>query len=174
MRETQRSMGRPADNMPWWVQAQLGQHRSADSTPVTVHAPWPTLPPSSAVLPPVPTVSSLPAPQSTFLYASLLRQLGHQAVSDLLGLSPGSRPLDPASEAAAAALAAAVAQLRQAAGVYDYLAKQVLPAMFLTIKGDRWVGAGVLGLRGLGAMYVDSWWWCCTEALCCVGLDSVT
>jgi hypothetical protein len=58
----------------------------------------------------------------------------------LLGLSPGSRAQDPASEAGAAALAAAVAQLRQSAGVYDYLAKQVLPAMFLTVKGDRCVG----------------------------------
>jgi hypothetical protein len=71
-----------------------------------------------------------------------------------LGLSPGSRALEPASEPAAAVLAAAVlaaavlaaavlaaavAQLRQSAGVYDYLAKQVLPALFLTVKGDRWV-----------------------------------
>jgi hypothetical protein len=56
----------------------------------------------------------------------------------MLGLSPGSRAMGPTSEAAAAVLAAAVAQLRQSAGVYDYLAKQVLPALFLTIKGDRW------------------------------------
>lgn len=75
--------------------------------------------------------------QSTFLYGSLLRQLAHQSVQDMLGLSPGSRAMDPASEAAAAVLAAAVAQLRQSAGVYDYLSKQVLPALFLTIKGDR-------------------------------------
>jgi hypothetical protein len=34
-------------------------------------------------------------------------------------------------------LVAAVAQLRQASGVYDHLAKQMLPALFLTIKGDR-------------------------------------
>lgn len=61
----------------------------------------------------------------------------------MLGLSPGSRAVDPVSDAAAAVLAAAVAQLRQAAGVYDYLAKQVLPSLFLTIKGDRWVCAGL-------------------------------
>lgn len=34
-------------------------------------------------------------------------------------------------------LAAAVAQLRASSGVYDYLAKHTLPALFLTIKGDR-------------------------------------
>lgn len=55
----------------------------------------------------------------------------------MLGISPGSRAVDPSTEAAAAVLAAAVAQLRQSAGVYDFLAKQVLPAMFLSIKGDR-------------------------------------
>lgn len=85
--------------------------------------------------------------QSTFLYGSLLRQLAHQSIQDMLGLSAGSRAMDPTSEAAAAVLAAAVAQLRQSAGVYDYLAKQVLPALFLTIKGDRWAGSTMVSLR---------------------------
>jgi hypothetical protein len=51
--------------------------------------------------------------QATFLYASLLRQLGHQGVQDMLGLSPGSTALPPDSEAAATVLAAAATQLRQ-------------------------------------------------------------
>lgn len=76
-------------------------------------------------------------PQATFLYGSLLRQLSHQAVGDMLGLNPGSKALDPGSEAAAAVLASALTQLRQAVGVYDYLAQKVLPDLFLTIKGDR-------------------------------------
>lgn len=88
-------------------------------------------------VPPLPPHQNTHTTQSTFLYASLLRQLAHQSVSDMLGLSPGSRALDPGSEAAAAVLAAAVAQLRASSGVYDYLAKHTLPALFLTIKGDR-------------------------------------
>lgn len=51
--------------------------------------------------------------QATFLYASLLRQLGHQGVQDMLGLSPGSTALPADSEAAATVLAAAATQLRQ-------------------------------------------------------------
>ncbi|KAF6260578.1 hypothetical protein COO60DRAFT_1700289 [Scenedesmus sp. NREL 46B-D3] len=74
---------------------------------------------------------------ATFLYASLLRQLGHQALQDLLGLSPGSTALPPDSEAATAALAAAATQLRQAAGVYDHLAEVMLPSLLASLKGDR-------------------------------------
>uniref|UniRef100_A0A383VYS6 BRO1 domain-containing protein n=1 Tax=Tetradesmus obliquus TaxID=3088 RepID=A0A383VYS6_TETOB len=74
---------------------------------------------------------------ATFLYASLLRQLGHQGVQDMLGLSPGSTALPADSEAAATVLAAAATQLRQAAGVYDYLAEVMLPPLFASLKGDR-------------------------------------
>jgi hypothetical protein len=75
--------------------------------------------------------------QATFLYGCLLRELAHQAVRDMLGISKGSTPLDAASDAAAAALAAAVAQLRQAAGVFDFLHTQLLPPLALALKGDR-------------------------------------
>jgi hypothetical protein len=103
---------------------------AADSLLLKSHISTPNPPPPITPPPPLPV-------QSTFLYGSLLCQLAHQSVADLLGLSPGSRAVDPNSEAAAAVVAAAVAQLRQAAGVYDHLAKQMLPALLLTIKGDR-------------------------------------
>ncbi|KAF8071277.1 hypothetical protein HT031_001360 [Scenedesmus sp. PABB004] len=77
------------------------------------------------------------AAMATSLYAALLRQLAHQGVADLLGLSPGSTALPPGGDAAAAALAAAVAQLRGAAGVYEHLAESVLPPLFAELKGDR-------------------------------------
>jgi hypothetical protein len=59
------------------------------------------------------SAAALLALQATFLYASLLRQLAHQGVQDMLGLSPGSTAMPAGSEAAAAALAAAATQLRQ-------------------------------------------------------------
>ena len=40
--------------------------------------------------PPLPHTSPRAAPQATFLYASLERQLGHQRVDDAMGLSAGS------------------------------------------------------------------------------------
>jgi hypothetical protein len=81
------------------------------------------------------------SPQATFLYASLLRQLAHQTILDLLGISPGSKSLQPGSDAAAAEIAAAVTLLRQAAGVYDHLADTILPPLFNSLgRADRSAG----------------------------------
>eukprot|EP00879_Flechtneria_rotunda_P001652 GHRR01001812.1.p1 GENE.GHRR01001812.1~~GHRR01001812.1.p1 ORF type:complete len:395 (+),score=149.03 GHRR01001812.1:171-1355(+) len=75
---------------------------------------------------------------ATFLYGALLRQLAHQSIQDLLGLSPGSTAVAAGEEPAAASLAAAVAQLRRAAGVYEHLAEVMLPPIFSSLgKGDR-------------------------------------
>lgn len=75
--------------------------------------------------------------QATFLYGSLLRQLGHQGIQDLLGLSPGSAPTPLSSDVAAAGVATAVGHLRQAAGVHEHLAELMLPTLFTSMSGDR-------------------------------------
>lgn len=86
--------------------------------------------------------------QATFLYASLLRQLAHQGIQDLLGISPGSTTVPLSSDAAATAIAAAVGQLRQAAGVYEHLAEVMLPPLFTTLHGDRYALTLVCAVDG--------------------------
>eukprot|EP00878_Enallax_costatus_P020039 GHUV01021168.1.p1 GENE.GHUV01021168.1~~GHUV01021168.1.p1 ORF type:complete len:229 (+),score=52.28 GHUV01021168.1:1231-1917(+) len=83
------------------------------------------------------TGTSVACLQATFLYASLLRQLAHQCIQDLLGLSPGSAAVPLSSDPAAAAVATAVGYLRQAAGVYEHLAEVMLPPLFTSMNGDR-------------------------------------
>lgn len=71
---------------------------------------------------------------ATFLYGGLLRELAHQQLADMLGLSQGSTALE--GDARVAALAEITALLRQAAGVFAYLAEKLLPAL-VDLKPDR-------------------------------------
>lgn len=84
-----------------------------------------------------------------FLYGALLRQLGHQALDDGLGIGGGAGgaagggtsggggggggAATAATEADAAPLAEAAHHLRRAAGVFRRLADRTLPAIFLAL-----------------------------------------
>ncbi|KAI8472327.1 MAG: BRO1 domain-containing protein [Monoraphidium minutum] len=71
---------------------------------------------------------------ATFLYGGLLRELAHQHLGDMLGLTPGAQAAE--GEARVQALADVTALLRQASGVFNALSERLLPAL-TGLKSDR-------------------------------------